>query len=270
MNADEISGIADAFVHARRTACILDAYPGKIPESLDDGYRIQDAAIALWQDTIGGWKVGQIRVEHRARFGSDRILGPLFRQHIFECTDSSGPEMPLFEGGFAVIEAEYIAVLGDNVPPGKAEWTLDESMDAIADLRLGIETAGSPLPALNKRGAAAVVSDFGAHGGLVVGGSIDGWRERDLDSLECEAFINEKSVGRGGPRNLNDGVARSVQAILQATHQRGHPLTPGSLITTGATTGVHAARPGDQIRVDFGGDGSVACTITAATPEEEG
>ena len=32
--------------------------------------------------TIGGWKVGQIRAEHQKKFGSDRILGPLFRRHI--------------------------------------------------------------------------------------------------------------------------------------------------------------------------------------------
>lgn len=269
MRTEEIPRIAGAFVDARRTASLLSAYPGPIPESLADGYLIQDAAIGLWHDGIAGWKVGQIRVEHRAKFGSDRILGPVFRRHVRRYLAGIMPEMPLFEGGFAVIEAEYIAVIGEDIPPDKTAWTLDESMEVVTDLLIGIETAGSPLPALNERGAAAVVSDFGAHGGLVVGGSIDGWRTRDLNTLECEAFVNDRSVGRGGPRSLNDGIARSVQAILEATNQRGHSLKAGDLITTGATTGVHEAKPGDYIRVDFGEDGSVACTITAATPEQE-
>lgn len=262
----EIESTAREFVEARRKARILDSYPGAVPDSLDDGYRIQDFAIALWSDSIAGWKVGQIRPEHRDKFGSDRILGPIFHCHLRQADDE--PEMPLFDGAFAVVEAEYVAVLGEKVPLGKVEWSTEEAMSVVGDIRLGIETAGSPLPALSEFGAAAVVSDFGAHGGLVVGPSIADWQRRDLAALECEAFINDELVGTGGTRNLNHGIARSMQATLESAAKRGYPLEAGNFISTGATTGVHAAKPGDRVRVSFGDDGTVCCRIIAAAPEQ--
>lgn len=265
MIRSEFETTAREFVAARRSATVMAGYPGTVPDSLDDGYRIQDCAIAVWRDSITGWKVGQIRREHRDKFGNDRILGPIFSRHIWPADDE--PEMPLFDGAFAVIEAEYIAVLGEDIPMGKAEWSLEEAMSVVGDLRVGIETAGSPVPALNEFGAAAVVSDFGAHGGLVIGSSIVDWHSRDLDALECEAFINDRLVGTGGVRKLDGGIARSIQATLESTGIRGHALKAGHVISTGATTGVHAAVPGDRIRVSFGDDGEVRCRIIAAAPE---
>ncbi len=261
----DIESTARAFVEARQRATTLNHYPGAVPDTLDDAFRIQDFAISLWPDSIAGWKVGQIRPEHREKYRSDRMLGPMFSKHIRLAGDD--PEMPLFVGAFAVIEAEYIAVVGEDVPVGKAEWSLEEAMSVVSDLRVGIETAGSPLPALNEFGAAAVVSDFGAHGGLVVGPSITDWQARDLAALECKAFVNDELVGTGGARSLNNGIARSIQATLESTAKRGHALKAGHLISTGATTGVHAAKPADRVRVNFGEDGEVSCHIVAALPE---
>ncbi|MEM6512584.1 MAG: 2-keto-4-pentenoate hydratase [Pseudomonadota bacterium] len=266
MSTPDLEATARRFVAARRNAALLAEYPGSVPETLEDAYRVQDAAIALWPDSIAGWKVGQVRSEHQARFGNDRILGPIFSRHIH--IGNGETEMPLFDGGFAVIEAEYIAVLGEKLPKNKVDWTPTEAMSVVSDLRVGIETAGSPLPALNEYGAAAVVSDFGAHGGLVVGPSIANWRHRDTDTFECKVFMNGAQVGTGGPRNLKNGIARSVQATLESLAARGHPIKSGLFISTGATTGVHAASPGDRARVSFGDDGDVHCRIVPADPEQ--
>ncbi|MEM1261697.1 MAG: fumarylacetoacetate hydrolase family protein [Pseudomonadota bacterium] len=264
LTESDVAARARQFVAARRSATTLDGYPGAVPDSLDDAYRIQDCAISLWDDSVVGWKVGQVRIEHREKFGSDRILGPIFKRHVRHASDK--PDMPLFDGAFAVVEAEYIAILNQDTPTSKAEWTPEEALAVVGDLRVGIETAGSPVPALNEYGAAAVVSDFGAHGGLVIGPSIADWPERNLDALECETFVNDVRVGSGGPRNLDLGIARSIQATLESTARRGRALKAGHLISTGATTGVHAARPGDQVRVCFGSDGEVRCQIKAALP----
>ena len=44
---DEAQRIADAFVAARREARPLLDYPGALPRSLDEAYRVQDRALAL-------------------------------------------------------------------------------------------------------------------------------------------------------------------------------------------------------------------------------
>ncbi|MEM9403851.1 MAG: fumarylacetoacetate hydrolase family protein [Pseudomonadota bacterium] len=264
-----LTNIAETFVAARRSAENLTDYPGTVPSDLELAYRVQDIAIGLWPDSIVGWKVGQIRPEAREHFGTDRMLGPLFKRHVLYTTDSTPIPMPFFAGAFAVAEAEYVAVLKHDAPTDKQVWTLDESMAMVGDLRIGLETAGSPLPGLNEYGAAAVVSDFGAHGGLVVGPSIPGWRARNLDALTCEAYVDDKRVGTGGTVKLHGGIARSMQVALENTTARGRPLNAGDVISTGAATGVHPVAPGQVARIEFGSGGAVACRVIAATAVED-
>ena len=56
----EIGRIAGRFLDARRAAEGLDDYPGALPATLDDAYKIQDEAIARWARPVIGWKVGRV------------------------------------------------------------------------------------------------------------------------------------------------------------------------------------------------------------------
>src|SRR3989337_4187085 len=78
--ADE-TGImtARAFVEARKAGHSLAAYPGERPHDLAEAYRIQDAALSLWQPRpIVGFKVGRINPPDDARLGTDRLPRPRF------------------------------------------------------------------------------------------------------------------------------------------------------------------------------------------------
>lgn len=72
--------IAKRFVAARRKALPLNDFPGEIPADLQTAYGIQDAAIGLWPDPIGGWKVGRIPAALEDGFGVDRLAGPILRK----------------------------------------------------------------------------------------------------------------------------------------------------------------------------------------------
>ena len=146
--------------------------------SLDDAYRIQDIAIELWGQRIGGWKVGRIPLDLEDQFESDRLAGPIFAPTIHEVASGSTIEMPIFDGGFAAIEAEFVAVIDSDAPADHWSWTPDEAREMIADLRIGLEVASSPLATINELGPAVVVSDFGNNLGLVVGPTIHDWQSR--------------------------------------------------------------------------------------------
>ncbi|MEL7536501.1 MAG: 2-keto-4-pentenoate hydratase [Pseudomonadota bacterium] len=266
LDPDALDAIAERFVAARRSATTLSEFPGRVPPTLSTAYQVQDRAIELWPDTIVGWKVGQIRPDAQPRFGSDRMIGPLFERHVHHALGTTPLPMPLPADGFAAVEAEFVAVIGTDAPPDKTTWTVEESLAMVAELRIGLETAGSPLPGLPTHGAAAVVADFGAHAGLIVGPTIDDWRQRDLSSLAVEAFVDGVSVGHGGAFRLQGGIARSLQVTLEVTARRGRALKTGDLVSTGATSGVHAVSPGQIARLDFGRDGELTCSIFAAQP----
>lgn len=259
-----IAVIARRFVDARRQCRPLRAFPGALPDNLEEAYRCQDAAISLWGHPIGGWKVGRIPPHLEARFGCDRLAGPIFRNVIDTVADGECHTMAVFDGGFAAVEAEFVAVIGHDAPADKRRWSLEETADMIADLRIGLEIASSPLSTINDIGPAAVVSDFGNNAGLIVGPSITGWRERPLDSLVCEAFVDDRLVGRGGAFQLSGGYLRSVQFMLELAAAQHRPLTAGTVIATGQTTGIHDVRIGEQARLDFGSDGVLRCSFRAA------
>lgn len=258
--------IATRFVEARLGATVLDEYPGDVPQDLRTGYQCQDLAIDLWPDSIGGWKVARISPEMEGKYRSDRLAGPIFSKSIRRVSNGDAAEMPVFAGGFAAIEAEYIAVIGSDAPAEKFEWSLDEATAMIGDMRFGIEIAGSPLPTINELGPAVVASDFGNNAGLVVGSSIRDWSRRELNSLSCESFIDGRSVGTGGAFRLAGGPVRSVQFLLELAASRGRPLREGDFVATGQTTGVHKILPGEAARVVFNGDGELRCKVVARLP----
>ncbi|HSD69883.1 MAG TPA: hypothetical protein VLB07_10025 [Woeseiaceae bacterium] len=260
-----LKDIASKLVSARLAARPLKDYPGEIPQDLATGYICQDFAIDLWPDEIRGWKVGRIPPALEDVFHSDRLAGPIFGRSIRHASNGEALEMRVFEGGFAAIEAEFVAVIAADAPAGKTDWSLDEADAMIRDLRLGLEIASSPLRTINQLGPAVIVSDFGNNAGLIVGKSIRNWRERDLESMSCEAWIEGSSVGTGGAFRLTGGPVRSVQFMLQLAAERGRPLHAGDLIATGQTTGIHEIAPGELARIVFDGDGEVRCKAVAAS-----
>lgn len=258
---------AGRFVRARREARPLAAFPGTLPDDLETAYRCQDAAIDLWPDEVAGWKVGRIPPAIESRFGSDRLAGPIFRETIKHANGTDVVDLPVYAGGFAAIEAEFVIVVDRDAPSDKLEWSREEAAGMMRELRMGIEMASSPLQPINDLGPPAIVSDFGNNAGLLVGGPIRNWRERELDTMGCEAFIEGRSVGAGGAFKLTGGPVRSLQFILELAARRGRPLRAGDLIATGQTTGIHDINVGEQARVVFGDDGEVACRAVRAKPD---
>ena len=252
--------IACNFVNARRHGESLRNYPGELPKNLDDGYQIQDIAIDKWHQNILGWKVGQIPVELRSRYESDRLCGPIFDVRLLASMDKAAG-IQVFADGFAAVEAEFVAFVSEDAPPDKTSWGLNEAADIIDHVHIGLEVASSPLANINDVGPIAVVSDFGNNYGLIVGARIANWRSRDTDSLKSETFVGGESVGKGGAFNLDGGIVRSVQFVLENAARRGRPLKAGDAIATGQTTGIHEVVVGDSVEIDFGRNGTIECQV---------
>lgn len=257
---------ASRFVAARLEGRALPGFPGPIPDTLSVAYACQDAAIALWPDDVAGWKVGRIVPPWSARFEPDRLVGPIFGRAVVQARAGERAAMPVFEGGFAAVEAEFVLRLGIDAPAGKTAWTVDEAATLVAAMHVGIELAGSPLATVNDLGPAVVVADFGNNAGLIVGPSVPNWRTRNLDSLTSETFVNERSVGKGSAASVPGGPLSALAFTLTRCAQRGLPLKAGQWISTGATTGIHVVRAGDEARVVFTEVGELLCHLVPATP----
>jgi 2-keto-4-pentenoate hydratase len=255
--ASEQESIARAFVAARAAGTALAAYPGKMPETLAEAYRIQDAAIARDGRRIGGWKVGRIAPELAQTYGDNRIAGPIFADDIAE----DGATMPVYAHGFAAAEAEVLLRFGDI---GDRDYDIDTVRACISEVRTGIEIASSPFAEINRHGPAVTASDYGNNKGLVLGPPIEGWRARDLIAMPVEFRIDGALVGAATMEAMLDGPFGSALFLIRTLRARGIAIAPGTWVSAGAITGVHDIGPGQRAEALFDGRIHVGCTITAA------
>ena len=73
-------------------------------------------------ERIVGWKVGRVNADG---FSEDRLAGPLFRQGVRRALSGLPVPFPVFTGGFAAVEGEFVLRLGREVAPGRSDWTAE-------------------------------------------------------------------------------------------------------------------------------------------------
>jgi 2-keto-4-pentenoate hydratase len=259
----EDPAIAQRFVQARLLARATPHYPGAAPQTMERAYAIQDAAIALFPDRIVGWKVGGAPPALQAVLGVHRVAGPVFSKNVWQAAEGAATPLPAIEGGFAAVEAEFIARIGADTDPARLDWTTEDARDQEDAVFIGVELAGSSLPVINDLGSAVVASDFGNNAGMIIGPPLLDWRTR-LDAIEVETFVDGVSVGVGGALLLAKGPMESVRFLLEHCARRGRPLKSGALVLTGAVTGVRRAFGGSDVVCDFRGVGRIESRIVTA------
>jgi 2-keto-4-pentenoate hydratase len=257
--------IAGRFLDARRAASGLDDYPGDFPATLEEAYAIQDEAIARWERAVIGWKVGRVLPPLTEQYGTDRLTGPIFEMK--QAVGGAPIEMPVFEEGFAAGEAEFLLRIGRAPDAGKTEFSLGEARDLIGAVHVGIEIASSPLGSINALGPIAVISDFGNNNGLVIGPEIPGWRDSGFENWPVSTLIDGEEIGTGTAAAFPDGAIGAARFLFELMARRGIALAPGQWISSGAVTGVHAARPGQFVEARFNGGMTLSCRLVAARPE---
>lgn len=258
MNYDDI---AANFVAARKAGTALPDYPGEIPTSFDQSYAIQDAAIALWDRPVIGWKIGRLKPEYQPLYATERLAGPIFAATLKPYTGQP-VTVPVYVGGFAAVEAEYIFRIDHDADPAKTDYSEEEALRLIDGVYAGIEMAGSPLPTINTLGPVVTASDFGNNFGLILGAKLAQFDSdtapAELDAAHLTAFtaktvIDDQIVGEGGLFTMPGGPLKAIAWLAGHLAARGRPLTRGQLISSGATTGIHEIFAGSHAVVTFTG-----------------
>ena len=259
--------IASTLTAARRSARSLAGFPGQVPTSLAQAYAVQEAAIGLWPDRVAGWKVGRVPDPLQAQLGSDRVSGPIFESRVWKAPSGQVVDFPVFAGGFAAVEAEFVIRVGADADPDKTTYSEDEVRALAGSVLLGVETAGSPMASINEIGPLAVASDFGNNAGLILGADIGPWRD-DIADIAIEVAIDGAVVGRATAASIPGGPLASLKFTAEHCARRGRPLRAGQLVSTGAATGVHDISIGQSARLTFGGAGEILCRAIPARAEQ--
>lgn len=255
--------LAVAFTEARSAGRSLSDYPGTLPPDLPMAYAVQETAIGLWPDAIAGWKVAGIADTWRPRYDAPRLAGPIFARNVRDAR-AGRVETPVIPGGFGAVEAEFLLRLGRDLPAEPRPYSVEELRPFVAAVHAGMEIAGSPLATLNALGPGAVASDFGNNAGMVIGPEIKDWDSRPPEGWTVRMVIDGSVAGEGSAARVAGGPFAALAFLAEHLARRGRPLTAGTWVSTGMTTGVHDVVPGAQVGAEFDGVGPVEALVTAA------
>lgn len=250
--AESDDAISRALVGARTTATPLSAFPGPMPGTMAQAYAIQSASIARWPDSVAGWKIGLLSPQDQGRYSAERLAGPVFHSQIHEVTTGSSFAMPIFVGGFAAVEAEFIFRLGETVEPVDREWSDDELAELAVALHIGAEIASSPMAEINNLGPTVVTADFGNNAGLLLGPEIPNWRTVGPENLPARVTIDGEIVGEASAAAIPGGPIGALRFLVALAAHRGLELPAGTLVSTGASTGIHDVDTTSISRLEFG------------------
>jgi len=256
--------ISANFRQARLEGRALQAYPGgTVPADLDSAYAIQDMSIDAWPDKVAGWKVAMIQPTWRETYTAERVVGPVFQKAVWHAGQEE-LDIPVIEGGYAAVEAEFAVRIARTIPLDTEFQAPSDLLPYVESVHAAIELAGSPLASLSALGPGAVASDFGNNAGIVIGPGLPLGLLSDPSTATSETFVNGASVGSGGASRVPGGPLAAVAFLAAALKKRGRTLNAGEWVSTGATTGIHAVKPGDRVQAVFGEGLRIAVRITAA------
>ena len=264
------SEIAEILVQERMNAGSFNEYPAQIPASLDVSYQIQDAAIALWNSDIIGWKIGRLAPDLHEVHNSERLAGPIFRNAL-KHSKSEAVEIPIYENGFAAVEAEFVFEIAYDADINKTDYTDDSAADLISCVYGGVEMAGSPIKDINSYGPCVVASDFGNNFGLILGGKLaDINSAADLSPDNCRKYtaatnFGKQTMGVGGLFSMPGGPLKAIAWLAGHLAKRGLPLKKGQLISSGASTGIHDIGINKSAKIIFGVDAKNIVSIDINT-----
>jgi len=219
--SEQDDAISKSLVGARLSATPLDGFPGELPATLKRAYAIQAASIKRWPEDVVGWKVAMMPVPDRPRFTAERLAGPVFSSKVRSVEVDTRIVMPVYEGGFAAVEAEFVLELGASVLPTGENYPDEELIDIVSAWHCGAEIASSPMAVVNERGATSIISDFGNNAGVLVGPQIPDWRTRPLSEMPAKVIVDNETVG--------ETTAAAVPSEIQTS--RPLPLVDAEKIT---------------------------------------
>lgn len=260
-----LNAISQRLVSARLDARPLSEYPGNLPINLESAYRIQSLSISAWPDEISGWKVGGVPQAFQAKFGAERLSGPIFRAATRSVEDGGMISMSVFRGGFAAIEAEFIAELAVSIAPGEIDPSEIDITDLVSTVYIGAETASSPMADINRLGPVAIISDFGNNAGLVVGPEVEGWRNRMAEQITIDVTVGDERVGSIAIA-MEKGMFAAVSFLIGLCAERGIHIPAGTLVCCGALSGIHDVEVGALAQVHFDGLGTFGVRFTERRP----
>lgn len=239
----------------------LDDLPDTMmPVNSREAYQVHREVIARLGWQAMGWKIAGTTEYIQQALGLD---GPIYGRNFIQHRRSNPATLSCAELLDPLVECEFFVTLGKDLAPRDTPWTMDEVVDAIASVHVGIEVAECRLPVALNPSTPAILADGSAAGHYVFGPEVVGWRAGLAEIgvvLECDGEI----VKRGRGADVMGDPLRPVLWLAEEFRKNwGEGLYAGELISTGSMTGMLPVRAGQVVRASYDGIGTIDIAFTS-------
>ena len=231
------------------------------PRTLGEGYEIQDRLVRKLLDRTSarpiGYKIACTSELAQKALGVD---GPFFG--ILMSSSSQRSPGRLVGSDFMVrcAEAEFAFEMAADVPAGKV-YTAETIRKYIGAALPSIEIVDHRYHDWRTVGAPSLLADNAIHGAWVVGDPYSAWESIDFATHPTSLTINRSQTLLGSGAAVLGNPLTVVAWLANELPKFGRRLSRGDRVTTGVTTDIYLAKPGDYLRADFGPIGSVELTF---------
>lgn len=241
MNSDDIKKAAELLAEARRRGKGRDPLPPELqPQNYDEGHAIQDATVALLNETVGGWKVG---------FDKSGVMtrAPIFTGVIHD----NGAKVDAKTVPLLGIEAEIAFRFKKNLAARDTDYSREEVSDAVEAFP-AIELLNSRYADPGARSQLEKLADCIVQGGIVCGAPRADWKTIDFSQVSIKLSVDDNEItSRTGSHPSGDPVAPMVALVNDLRTKKG--VRAGQIVTTGSWTGADYVTDKSAVIASFKG-----------------
>ncbi|MFT3774341.1 MAG: hypothetical protein QM820_53960 [Minicystis sp.] len=261
MTPDQVNEAARVLLDARRENKTIDAIPEACrPRTVDEGYAVQDALVALSGARVVGWKLGSTTPYWQKRAG---LTEPMAGRLLDTMVHRGSTTLPGAHFHLRMVECEYAFELGKDLPPRAEPYSREEVEDAVGAVHGCIEVADTRYAKGLIMDTPSLIADNVIAGAYIVGPEIRGWREVDLTNMPVRVWVAGKQINEGKGENTGGHPILPLVWLANDRRKRGDGLKAGMIVSTSSTTGAYRSPPAAEITADYGDFGTVQVTFTA-------
>jgi 2-keto-4-pentenoate hydratase len=258
---DRITAACDCLFDMRVKQRQVAALPADVvPRTLDEGYRVQELLVRKLLERGGGKPIGY-KIACTSEL-AQRALGvdaPFFGVLMSHSTHKSGVTLPSKDFVVRCAEAEFGFEMASDVPAGTT-YSAESIKPFIAAVIPSIEIVDHRYFDWKTVGAPSLLADNAIHGTWVVGEPVYDWKSIDFAKHPTALIVNREKTFPGSGAAVLGNPLNVVAWLANELPKFGRRLSRGDKITTGLTTDVYLANPGDHLAADFGPLGHVEMT----------
>ena len=233
-----------------------------VPRSLAEGYQVQDWLVRTLLDQFGGRRIGyKIACTSELAQKALGVDGPFFGVLLSHSTHRSPATLPGKDFTVRCAEAEFGFEMAADVPAGPV-YTPESIKEFIGAALPSIEIVDHRYHDWKTVGAASLLSDNAIHGAWVAGEPYARWREIDFARHPVKLVVNDERTFPGSGAAVLGNPLNVVAWLANELPRFGRRLQRGDRVTTGVTTDIYLAEPGDRLVADFGPMGRAELDFT--------